>query len=65
MYSGAILLFSLPLALGSLYSLLPALLMTIVLIIRTYLEDKTLKKELQGYEEYTNKTRYRLLPGLW
>ncbi len=36
-----------------------------VLVIRTALEDRTLQKELEGYVEYTEKTRYRLLPGIW
>ena len=66
MYSGAILFFlCLPLALGSYYATIPGVLVSIVLIIRTYLEDKTLQKELKGYKEYTRKVRYRLLPGIW
>lgn len=36
-----------------------------LLVIRTALEDRTLQKELEGYVEYTEKTRYRLLPGIW
>lgn len=34
-------------------------------IIRTCLEDKTLKKELKDYPEYALKTRYRLVPYIW
>lgn len=60
-----ILLFAFPLALGSRYSLLLTLLLTILLIVRTYFEDKTLHEELEGYSEYAKKTRYRLLPGVW
>ncbi len=33
--------------------------------VRTYLEDKALRKELPGYEEYARRVRYRLLPGVW
>ena len=33
--------------------------------IRTYLEDKMLKDELAGYLEYSQKTRYRLIPFIW
>ncbi|MFC1655486.1 methyltransferase family protein [Patescibacteria group bacterium] len=51
--------------LGSLWSLIPAVLWVIALIIRTALEDKTLQKELEGYKEYTKKVRYRLIPGIW
>jgi protein-S-isoprenylcysteine O-methyltransferase Ste14 len=34
-------------------------------VIRTALEDKTLREELAGYAEYVQRVRYRLLPGLW
>jgi protein-S-isoprenylcysteine O-methyltransferase Ste14 len=36
-----------------------------LLIIRTALEDKTLQEEPDGYREYTQQVRYRLLPGIW
>ena len=52
-------------ALNSLWALIPAGLLAIVLIIRTYLEDITLRKELPGYKEYAARVRYRLLPGIW
>jgi len=66
MYSSAIIMFfSIALALGSLYALIPAALSSIALIIRTHFEDKTLQKDLKGYKEYIKKTRYRLLPGFW
>jgi protein-S-isoprenylcysteine O-methyltransferase Ste14 len=66
MYIGAtIILLSLPVALGSLYALIPAAFCVVFVIIRTYLEDKTLHKELEGYVEYAQKTKYRLLPGIW
>jgi protein-S-isoprenylcysteine O-methyltransferase Ste14 len=35
------------------------------MIVRTALEDKTLQDELPGYKEFTQKTKYRLFPGLW
>ena len=54
-----------PFVLGSLLSLIPSSLMAILFIIRTYYEDKTLKEELNGYKEYTERTRYRLMPGIW
>jgi len=34
-------------------------------IWRTAMEDRTLRRELAGYEEFTAHTRYRLVPGLW
>lgn len=60
-----VLLFAMPIALGSRFALLLAVFLTVLLIIRTYLEDRTLHKELDGYVEYAEKTRYRLLPGIW
>ncbi len=54
-----------PLLFGSLWSIIPAGMLIILNIVRTYLEDKTLKNELKGYSDYIYKTRYRLLPYLW
>ena len=51
--------------LGSLWALIPSGLWVLSIIIRTYLEDTTLQKELDGYKEYTKKTKYRLIPGIW
>ena len=65
-YAGMILMFiGIPLMLGSLWALIPAGINIIVLIIRTYLEDITLQKELTGYTEYAAKVRKRLFPGIW
>ena len=65
-YVGAILWgISTPLIIGSAYGLIPAGITVILLIIRTSLEDKLLRNELNGYVEYTKRVRYRLLPGLW
>ncbi|VVB61471.1 Isoprenylcysteine carboxyl methyltransferase (ICMT) family protein [uncultured archaeon] len=54
-----------PFILGSLYSLIPVFLNIVLIIIRTYYEDKTLKIELTGYDEYSRKTKYRLFPYIW
>lgn len=54
-----------PLALGSLWAFIPAGLLTVVIVVRTALEDKTLQDELVGYAEYARRTRYRLVPGVW
>ncbi len=65
-YVGMILLyFSQPLVVGSFYALSASFLTALFFIIRTALEDSTLKKELPGYLEYTKKTRYRLVPFIW
>lgn len=57
--------FATALALGSLWALIPAALMMVLLIVRTALEDRTLQEELSGYKEYAERVRYRLLPGIW
>jgi protein-S-isoprenylcysteine O-methyltransferase Ste14 len=54
-----------PFLLGSLWCALPTILAVILLCIRTFLEDRTLKDELSGYLEYTQKTRYKLVPWVW
>jgi protein-S-isoprenylcysteine O-methyltransferase Ste14 len=54
-----------PLVLNSIYSSIPVFLAIIVLIIRTSLEDRFLRKELVGYEEYMRKTKYRMIPFVW
>jgi protein-S-isoprenylcysteine O-methyltransferase Ste14 len=51
--------------LGSVWALIPAGGLAILVIIRTYLEDRTLQRELPGYAEYAETVRYRLLPGIW
>jgi protein-S-isoprenylcysteine O-methyltransferase Ste14 len=66
MYVGGILwAASIPLALGSLITFIPVILLTPLLVARTYLEDKTLHKELEGYTAYAEKVKYRLIPGVW
>ncbi len=65
-YLGAILLhLGVPFMLSSIWALIPGALTAIVVIVRTALEDKTLQAELPGYREYTQRVRYRLLPGVW
>ena len=66
MYTGVILVFlCTPLALGSLWSYIPASLIIILFFVRTAFEDKTLQQELPGYQEYSQQVRYRLIPGIW
>jgi len=65
-YVGFILFnFATPFMLGSLWALIPAGIVFILLVIRTELEDRTLKKELDGYNEYAKRVKYRLMPGIW
>lgn len=54
-----------PLFLGSWWAFVPALLALVTIVVRTALEDRTLRAELDGYEAYTRRVRFRLLPGGW
>jgi len=56
---------SIPLFLGSWWTFVPCGLIVVIFIIRTALEDKTLREELPGYAKYAQRVRYRLLPGVW
>jgi protein-S-isoprenylcysteine O-methyltransferase Ste14 len=66
MYAGgALLLFAMPLALGSLWGLLPAALTLPVLVARLLDEERTLAMELPGYDHYRRTVPYRLIPLVW
>jgi protein-S-isoprenylcysteine O-methyltransferase Ste14 len=66
MYVGLIQLHqSMGLILGSPWTLVLSVLITLLFLWRTALEDQTLRQELPGYEEYATVTRYRLMPGIW
>ena len=53
------------LALGSVWTLVPAVVALIIAAIRTALEDQTLQEELPGYRDYVRRVRYRLIPGIY
>ncbi|MCK9592404.1 MAG: isoprenylcysteine carboxylmethyltransferase family protein [Methanoregula sp.] len=66
MYLGAIIMFiGAPLLLGSFYGILAGLFLTILLMARIVGEEVMLSRDLEGYQEYTQKVRYRLFPLLW
>ena len=66
MYTGnVIMLIGIPLALGSYRGLLFVVPGLIVLALRIGDEEKLLAEQLTGYHEYTQKVRYRLVPGMW
>jgi protein-S-isoprenylcysteine O-methyltransferase Ste14 len=65
-YAGAILFYlATPLLLGSLWAFIPAGVTVGVIFLRTALEDRTLMEGLDGYVEYAQRVRRRLLPGIW
>jgi len=53
------------LALGSVWTLIPAVVALIIAVTRTALEDQTLQEELPGYRDYARRVRYRLIPGIY
>ena len=66
MYLGGSLMFlSAPLALGSWWAIIPSLLIIPILVARIRNEEKILERELKGYQEYMQKTKHRLIPGIW
>jgi len=65
-YAGNILpLLGIVLALGSVWTLIPAAVALIIAVIRTALEDHTLQEELPGYRDYARRVHYRLIPGIY
>jgi protein-S-isoprenylcysteine O-methyltransferase Ste14 len=65
-YAGGLVFYlSVPIALGSLWALLPVLATLALTLLRTSLEDRTLLLKLKGYPEYASRTRWRLIPGIW
>ena len=65
-YAGNLLaLLGMVLALNSIWTLIPAAVALIIGVIRTVLEDQTLKDELPGYRDYAQRVRYRLIPRIY
>lgn len=52
-------------AIGSYVALVPGVLCSIIILRRTFREDRFLREELPGYPAYMMRVRYRLFPGLW
>jgi protein-S-isoprenylcysteine O-methyltransferase Ste14 len=66
MYFGAILMYVLsPLALGSYWAMIPGIMIVPTLVVRILDEETALEKDLPGYIEYKQKTKYRLVPFVW
>ena len=65
-YLGAVLgALATPLMLDSVWTFIPAGLVALLFVVRTHFEDHTLRRELEGYEQYAQRTRFRLVPGVW
>jgi protein-S-isoprenylcysteine O-methyltransferase Ste14 len=56
---------SMPLLLGSVWGMVPAAGVVLLVMVRTLLEDRALKNELPGYADYARRVRWRLVPGFF
>ena len=56
---------AIPLVLGSPWALILGGLAALLFIVKAAVEDRMLREGLEGYREYTERVRYRLLPGVW
>lgn len=66
MYLGVLIMYlPTPLALGSLWGLIPMGMLPVALVLRIINEEKVLKENLEGYKDYCLETRYRLIPYIW
>lgn len=66
MYFATILLFlAMPLVLGSIVSFIVFLVYPFIIAARIKNEEKVLSRELEGYEEYKQKVKYRMIPFIW
>jgi protein-S-isoprenylcysteine O-methyltransferase Ste14 len=66
MYLGIVVAFlGIPLALGSWWAMIPSIAIAALFVYRTHREDLMLIDGLEGYAAYTEKVRYRLIPGIW
>ncbi len=65
-YTGALLaFFATPFLLDARWALVATAVLTVALIVRTRLEDRTLLARLTGYADYARGVPFRLMPGLW
>jgi protein-S-isoprenylcysteine O-methyltransferase Ste14 len=65
-YAGSIVyMFGMAVALGSRAAVAATAVIVLVLVVRTALEDRTLRAELEGYADYARRVRFRLVPGVW
>ena len=66
MYAATVIMFlMIPLVLGSWFSLLIFLAYPIIIAVRIKGEEKLLTEQLQGYKEYKQKVKFRIIPFIW
>jgi protein-S-isoprenylcysteine O-methyltransferase Ste14 len=65
-YAGGVVTYlATPFVLDAMWGWIPAALVILGVFIRTWLEDRTLQEELDGYKDYTQDVHHRLVPGIW
>jgi protein-S-isoprenylcysteine O-methyltransferase Ste14 len=65
-YLGALITYPvIPLLLESWWTFIPVIFTIIIIVLRTKKEDDALQEKLEGYREYAQQVRYRLIPGVW
>lgn len=66
MYSAVLIMYSIsPLALGSIWALISVPFLAALLVARIWDEEKLLADKLEGYRDYMQRVRYRIIPGVW
>jgi protein-S-isoprenylcysteine O-methyltransferase Ste14 len=66
MYTSTIFLFlSMPLILDCVFSFIIMLVYPIIIVFRIRNEERVLERELEGYSEYKEKVKYRIIPFIW
>ncbi len=66
LYSGGVIMaLFMPITMGSLWGLLPALLAALILVVRIKFEEDMLIKGMAGYEDYRARVKYKLIPGIY
>jgi len=64
-FTGIMMFMPMPIALGSVWALIPMAFLPVMLIFRILDEEKALIKGLKGYKSYMKKVKYRLVPHIW
>ena len=66
MYFATLVLFgAMPIVLGSVIALIPMIAYPFIISARIKNEEEVLTRELEGYAEYKEKVKYRILPFIW
>lgn len=66
LYSGAgLMILAFPIALGSWWGVIPAVIGFLSLVLRIKFEEEMLIKGMGGYSDYQTRVKYKLIPGIY